>query len=609
MIVDIMTTSKNKSKDLKLYIKAREAYYNGEEIMTDIEFDALEEKLGMENRLIGAPSTSNNYTVPHPFIMGSLKKIQVHKTSDWNDLYRQLPDVLKKHPVIVTPKYDGCSFEMVVKHGKLFSVSTRGDGNWGKDIYRLMRTMLVKQPINFKLFKSYECLILRGEILISKDTFERKYQKEFKNPRSFVSGMVNSDYDAFNKSEFKKASDLEYVIYDYRYIIDNILVELDGDDLANIISKTNIVYNVVRMFSVDIFKETYLHMKNFRSTYKFPLDGFVIKPCLDYRDPVPAEYPNDCIAIKFEPMVAETTVVNIQWNLGKSREYYPTLQVKPVILDGKTITNVSGHNYGFIIDKIIGIGSKIVISLAGDIIPFIYEVKTFGESIPLPEEPFTIDGCHAYADLSKEQDRRNKFLNSCEILSIPGLGPALSEQLYDYVESSHRVVSNILRLKPEVIKRAIPTLLGEKIYKEFKNIRQNITLSKVIQTMCLDSHGPKVCNALERIILTGEGKLPNYKTQWVLSEDSKEFSKLRRLLKSIGKRLKDFHLEESNQTLCILTGSPKQYKTKAEFLKANPEYKETSSFKEAKVLFTGDLNSTSSKMVKAKKIGLDIREY
>lgn len=605
-----MTTSKRKSKDIKLYIKAREAYYNGEEIMTDIEFDALEEKLGMENRLIGAPSTSNNYTVPHPFIMGSLKKIQVHKTSDWGDLYKQLPDVLKRHPVIVTPKYDGCSFEMVVKYGKLFSVSTRGDGNWGKDIYRLMRTMLVKQPINFKLFKSYECLILRGEILISKDTFERKYQKEFKNPRSFVSGMVNSDYDAFNKSEFKKASDLEYVIYDYRYIIDNLLVELDSDDLANIISKTNTVYKVVRMFSVDIFKETYLHMKNFRSTYKFPLDGFVIKPCLDYRDPVPTEYPNDCIAIKFEPMVAETTVVNIQWNLGKSGEYYPTLQVKPVILDGKTITNVSGHNYGFIIDKIIGIGSKIVISLAGDIIPFIYEVKTFGESIPLPEEPFTIDGCHAYADLSKEQDRRNKFLNSCEILSIPGLGPALSEQLYDYVDNNHKVkCSNLLRLKPEVIKRAIPTLLGEKIYKEFKNILQNITLSKVIQTMCLDSHGPKVCNTLERIILTGEGKLPNYKTEWVLSEDSKEFRKLLRLLKSIGKRLKDFHLEESNQTLCILTGSPKQYKTKAEFLKANPEYKETSSFKEAKVLFTGDLNSTSSKMVKAKKIGLDIREY
>lgn len=605
-----MKSSKRKSKDLKLYIKAREAYYNGEEIMTDIEFDALEEKLGMENRLIGAPSTSNNYTVPHPFIMGSLKKVQVHKTSDWDDLYKQLPNVLKKHQVIVTPKYDGCSFEMVVKYGKLFSVSTRGDGNWGKDIYRLMRTMLVKQPINFKLFKSYECLILRGEILISKDTFERKYQNEFKNPRSFVSGMVNSDYDAFNKSEFKKASDLEYVIYDYRYIIDNLLVELDSDDLANIIGKTNTVYKVVRMFSVDIFKETYEHMKNFRSTYKFPLDGFVIKPCLDYRDPVPAEYPNDCIAIKFEPMVAETTVVNIQWNLGKSGEYYPTLQVKPVILDGKTITNVSGHNYGFIIDKIIGIGSKIVISLAGDIIPFIYEVKTFGESIPLPEEPFTIDGCHAYADLSREQDRRNKFLNSCEILSIPGLGPALSEQLYDYVDSNHKVkCSNLLRLKPEVIKRAIPTLLGEKVYKEFKNILQNITLSKVIQTMCLDSHGPKVCNTLERIILTGEGKLPNYKTEWVLSEDSKEFRKLLRLLKSIGKRLKDFHLEESNQTLCILTGSPKQYKTKAEFLKANPEYKETSSFKEAKVLFTGDLNSTSSKMVKAKKIGLDIREY
>lgn len=599
----------SEKEDIKLYIKAREAYYNGEEIMPDIEFDALEKKLGMENRLIGAPSTSNNYTVPHPFIMGSLKKIQVHKTSDWNDLYKQLPDVLKRHQVIVTPKYDGCSFEMVVKHGKLFSVSTRGDGNWGKDIYRLMRTMLVKQPIDFEAFKTYEGLILRGEILISKDTFERKYQKEFKNPRSFVSGMVNSDYDAFNKSEFKKASDLEYVIYDYRYIIDNLLVELDWDDLANIIGKTNTVYKVVRMFSVDIFKETYEHMKNFRSTYKFPLDGFVIKPCLDYRDPVPAEYPKDCIAIKFEPMVAETTVVNIQWNVGKSGELYPTCTVEPVVLDGKTIENVSAHNYGYVKDKSLGPGAKITISLAGDIIPFIYKVTKVAKDISVPDFDHYVEGCHAYAGMTNKQKIKNKFLNSCEILSIPGLGPALSEQLFDYLSGKGNSISNILRVKPKSIKKAIPSKVGEKVYEEFKKALENISLSKIIQTMCLDGHGPKVCDTLERIILTEEGKLPNYRTEWVLSKQSDEFIKLEKLLKSMGKGLKDFHLEESNQTLCILTGSPKQYKTKAEFLKANPEYKETSSFKEAKVLFTGDLNSTSSKMVKAKKLGLDIREY
>lgn len=599
----------SEKEDIKLYIKAREAYYNGEEIMPDIEFDALEKKLGMENRLIGAPPTSNNYTVPHPFIMGSLKKIQVHKTSDWNDLYKQLPDVLKRHQVIVTPKYDGCSFEMVVKHGKLFSVSTRGDGNWGKDIYRLMRTMLVKQPIDFEAFKTYEGLILRGEILISKDTFERKYQKEFKNPRSFVSGMVNSDYDAFNKSEFKKASDLEYVIYDYRYIIDNLLVELDWDDLANIIGKTNTVYKVVRMFSVDIFKETYEHMKNFRSTYKFPLDGFVIKPCLDYRDPVPAEYPKDCIAIKFEPMVAETTVVNIQWNVGKSGELYPTCTVEPVVLDGKTIENVSAHNYGYVKDKSLGPGAKITISLAGDIIPFIYKVTKVAKDISVPDFDHYVEGCHAYAGMTNKQKIKNKFLNSCEILSIPGLGPALSEQLFDYLSGKGKSISNILRVKPKSIKKAIPSKVGEKVYEEFKKALENISLSKIIQTMCLDGHGPKVCDTLERIILTEEGKLPNYRTEWVLSKQSDEFIKLEKLLKSMGKELKDFHLEESNQTLCILTGSPKQYKTKAEFLKANPEYKETSSFKEAKVLFTGDLNSTSSKMVKAKKLGLDIREY
>ena len=608
-----MTTSKRKSKDLKLYIKAREAYYNGEEIMTDIEFDALEEKLGMENRLIGAPSTSNNYTVPHPFIMGSLKKIQVHKTSDWNDLYKQLPDVLKRHSVIVTPKYDGCSFEMVVKYGKLFSVSTRGDGNWGKDIYRLMRTMLVKQPINFEAFKTYDSFILRGEILIKKETFEKKYSKEFKNPRSFVSGMVNSDYDAFNRAEFKKASDLEYVIYDYRYIHLDVLVDLDYSDVVTEIGKTNISYPVTYIFSDGLlkssFKEVYETLSNFRSTYKFPLDGFVIKPAAFYRDPMPSEYPNDCIAIKFEPMVAETTVVNIQWNVGKSGELYPTCTVEPVVLDGKTIENVSAHNYGYVKDKSLGPGAKITISLAGDIIPFIYKVTKVAKGISVPDFDHYVEGCHAYAGMTKKQKIKNKFLNSCEILSIPGLGPALSEQLFDYLSGKGKSISNILKVKPKSIKKAIPSKVGEKVYGEFKKALENISLSKIIQTMCLEGHGPKVCDTLERIILTEEGKLPNYRTEWVLSKQSDEFIKLEKLLKSMKKELKDFHLEESNQTLCILTGSPKQYKTKAEFLKANTEYKETSSFKEAKVLFTGDLNSTSSKMVKAKKIGLDIREY
>ena len=59
----------------------------------------------------------------------------------------------------------------------------------------------------------------------------------------------------------------------------------------------------------------------------------------------------------------------------------------------------------------------------------------------------------------------------------------------------------------------------------------------------------------------------------------------------------------------ILTGSPQSYKTKKDFLSSHPQYKETTKWNECQILFTGDLNSNSSKMQKAKKLGIDIHEY
>jgi hypothetical protein len=61
----------------------------------------------------------------------------------------------------------------------------------------------------------------------------------------------------------------------------------------------------------------------------------------------------------------------------------------------------------------------------------------------------------------------------------------------------------------------------------------------------------------------------------------------------------------------IMTGSPKAcgFNTKSDFLKAHPEYVETSKWNECQILFTDDLDSDSSKMQKAKKLGITIKKY
>ena len=73
-----------KKEKLELYYKAKEAYYNGQEIMTDFEFDALEKELGLENKSEVGAKHNPSYTVKHPFVMGSISKVQIHKDKEGN---------------------------------------------------------------------------------------------------------------------------------------------------------------------------------------------------------------------------------------------------------------------------------------------------------------------------------------------------------------------------------------------------------------------------------------------------------------------------------------------------------------------------------------------
>lgn len=63
--------------------KAKDAYYNtGKEILNDNEYDTLEKSLGQENKSYVGSKHSENYTVKHPFMMGSLSKVQIHEKAD-----------------------------------------------------------------------------------------------------------------------------------------------------------------------------------------------------------------------------------------------------------------------------------------------------------------------------------------------------------------------------------------------------------------------------------------------------------------------------------------------------------------------------------------------
>lgn len=115
-----------REEKLKLYNEAKEAYYNGEEIMSDQEFDKLEKELGLENKSYVGTHHQKSYTIKHPYLMGSLSKVQIVKDNkgvvDYDKFADAVNSYLKKSRKYgeqvwycdITPKFDGCSFEVVI---------------------------------------------------------------------------------------------------------------------------------------------------------------------------------------------------------------------------------------------------------------------------------------------------------------------------------------------------------------------------------------------------------------------------------------------------------------------------------------------------------------
>lgn len=633
----------------QLYNNAKEAYYNGQPIMTDIEFDELESELGLENKSYVGTRHNPSYTIKHPFIMGSLSKVQIKEDEqgnvDWNKYSQEIEKYIFKngqHHLIITPKYDGCSYECVVTNGKVESVSSRGDGEYGKDLYKHLINHV--QPIANSLIEQLlsDNFVFRGEVLVSKKLFEEKYS-EFVNPRSFVAGLLNRDYEA-NDTELKEMiSDLSLAVFDIRLNEEGNLIDIDCDELN--IPNFNNDSKVLKDVDMNIasFKTLlpvlYNDMSELRNDIDYALDGFVIKPVAQYRESLLTEVrPTDCVAVKFIPMLEETVVEEIIWNTGKTNEMIPVIKVKPVIMDGKQVSRASAHNYGYLKDNRISVGTKVILSLAGDIIPFIYKVTdttAFSLSkmnLPTPEfkDQYTVSGCHLYKQLSEVEQKQKNFKNSALSLNIPGLGGSSIDKIFEYIKEAYKgdeffgieerpLPDNILCIKDVDIERALGGKTGANVKKEFNNLLINLTLKDIIKSLNIEDCGERVSEEIEKYLLCEDydfSHLSEKAYKWSLNSCNNTYVRFLNILNSLNKKIEDFkvvHIESSktslNQIPVILTGEPNNYTSKAEFLKCHPEYKLTSSWKEVQIVFTNSLESKTGKMKKAIEKNIKIELY
>ena len=620
----------------QLYDQAKEAYYNGEPIMTDLEFDELEVELGLENKGYIGTHHQKSYTVKHQFIMGSLSKVQIKEnedhTVDWDKFTKQIWTYLNKSKkghendkqrwyYESTCKYDGCSFEVVISPtGELISVSTRGDGEWGKDIKvwfedEWNKYFVPKLPRFLKQFQvPFKYFIVRGECLVPIPVFNEKYAQEFTLPRSFVAGVLGQDWEGTEKQK-EMRKDLDWICYDYRIAYGNgTIEELDYSDPDPKNQPFGNLYFPGRPAEISKYE-----ILDLRMTYKvfdtirknhpmYAMDGFVFKPGVQFRlQDGGRTRQEDCVAVKFLPEIVDATLIDVEWNVGKTGEYYPTGILQDVILGGKKVNRVSLANYGKIMEDGIGIGSKVQISLAGDIIPFCYKVMSEGTPVKLPEDSY-VDGVHLMKVMSDRDKTFIKFINSVNVLKPDGIGERVATKLFKIFPTD-----NILdfMIKDEWKESLDDSKSSQNIINSLNERKKTLSMTNLIQSMGYENCGEKNSAWLADKLC---GLNPDTKgiptTIIELSENYEFKNKVTNYM--LAMNVKPVKKEDtSGKTPVILTGSPKEcgYNTKGDFLAQHPEYVVTTKWDECKILFTDDLNSTSSKMEKAKKKGIEIRKY
>ncbi|WQJ53694.1 MAG: NAD-dependent DNA ligase [Wendovervirus sonii] len=657
-----------KEEQMDLLDKAKDAYYNSEEeLLSDAEFDELERLVGLENNnYVG--SDRGNYDVKHSFIMGSLAKTQVkmqkNDSINWDECAKTINNFLNKANGATyyetTPKLDGCSFSAEFKNrrGKAYLVScaTRGNGKWGSDIRHWFIPILKTSywsKINDAVSEiceegSDDILCIRGEVLVRQTDFSGKYVNSYVNPRAFAAGMLGLKFEDIDEDKKIQGNDLHFVCYDYRVFSNGEYEELSWmnpyDQTYHILQPylNHIgelpdkdycqVYKFNGDFNVDDLERIYDIYDDFRKNKsEYALDGVVFKPNVSarrYNDDRPR--PVDCIAMKFMPMINSTEIIGFEWSVKKTGEYFPTALLKPFKMeDGKTISRASAHNYGWIVKNECGIGSIVRVSLAGDIIPFIYEIvqhENVDNNINMPndyhikEDPKS-GALHLMKNFTEDEKERNDFIASANTLNINLIGPAAAEDLYDNLHDDIKDLSNIIYLMNNDAYELIYDNMGRSksvmnYVTSLKQYAEHITLEDIIRSFNFKSCGHRASAVCAKIIAGKSydtASLPGEAYRWALNQSSREYYMVTNAMEMLNIEIDDEEDDMNEDRIpIIMTGSPEactSFPTKSKWLQAHPQYVETTKFSECKILFCDDLNSNSGKMQKAKKAGIEIRQY
>ena len=364
---------------------------------------------------------------------------------EMRDFDRRVRETAGDVEYVVEPKFDGLSVALEYRDGVFVRGSTRGDGVTGEDVTENIRTI---RQVPKVLKESVPFLEVRGEVYMSDESFERLCERQelleekpFKNPRNAAAGSLRQ-----KDPKITAQRELSIFVFNVQQVQGKELSCHDqslgwlkelGFPVAPIYRKTGDIDQVLA-FIQEIGEK--------RGEFSFPIDGAVIKVNqFAQREELgsTAKFPRWAEAFKYPPEEKETTLLEIEVNVGRTGVLTPTGRFEPVTLAGTTVSRATLHNQDFISEKDIRVGSRVVLRKAGEIIPEVVAVLSSpegSEPYRLPEvcpscgEQVTRVEGEAATRCTNPQCPAQLLRNlihfaSRDAMDIDGLGPAILEQL------------------------------------------------------------------------------------------------------------------------------------------------------------------------------------
>ena len=400
------------------------------------------------------------------------------------------------------PKFDGLAVSLIYEEGKFILGATRGDGLIGEDVTHNLKT-IKSIPLKLEGKSIPKKIEVRGEVVMLTKDFDilnnkqaELNQKLFANPRNAAAGslrQIDSSITATRPLSFFAYS--IFLFEDQRQLISHsnglkLLSDfkIPTSDLASITK------------NVDGLQKYYNDIVEMRSTLPFDIDGIVYKVnSLNYQDELGfiSKAPRWATAHKFPAEEAETLVLDITVQVGRTGSITPVARLKPVVVGGVQVTNATLHNEDELKKKDVCIGDYVNVRRAGDVIPEIVRVikEKRTSKVKIFNMPSECPVCKSR--LSKDEDgavlrclnglscsaqKKQGLMHFCsrKAMDIDGLGEKIVDQLIeeslidDFLDIYKLKKEQLIQLERfaeksaanliEAIKRSKNTTLGKFIY-------------------------------------------------------------------------------------------------------------------------------------------------